>query len=42
MTRRGLKRLTGLGMAVVLGSVFSLYVHPQFMVTVAQQVWACF
>jgi len=26
----------------VLLAVFSLYLQPEFMVTLAQQVWACF
>lgn len=26
----------------VLAGVFLLYLQPDFMVTVAQQVWACF
>ena len=25
-----------------LALVFSLYLQPEFMVTLAQQVWACF
>ena len=25
-----------------LGAVFALYGEPQFMLTLAQQVWACF
>ena len=35
----------GLGwalIAVVLAGVTSLYLQPDFMVSVAQQVWACF
>ena len=31
----------GLAMAVLAG-VFLLYLQPDFMVTLAQQVWACF
>ena len=27
---------------LVLLAVFSLYLRPEFMVTLAQQVWACF
>lgn len=30
-----------LALAVLLG-VFSLYLRPDFMVQLAQQVWACF
>jgi hypothetical protein len=26
----------------VLGGVFALYVHPDFLVTLANQVWSCF
>lgn len=29
------------GVAVLLG-VFSLYTQPDFLVTLANQVWACF
>ena len=31
----------GLALALLAG-VFLLYLQPDFMVTVAQQVWACF
>jgi len=28
--------------ALVLAMVMAMYVQPDFMLTVAQQVWACF
>lgn len=31
-----------LGAAAALAAVFSLYLQPDFMVLLAQQVWACF
>jgi hypothetical protein len=31
-----------LGLAGALAGVFSLYTHPDFMVTLSNQVWACF
>ena len=30
------------GAGVVLLGVFALYLQPDFMVTLAQQLWACF
>jgi hypothetical protein len=27
---------------VVMGAVFSLYLQPAFLFTLAQQVWSCF
>lgn len=30
------------GIVGVLWAVFALYIQPQFMLTVADQVWACF
>ncbi len=30
------------GALVVLLAVFSLYMRPDFLVTLANQVWACF
>ena len=30
------------GLVVVLALVMSLYVQPDFMVIMAQQIWACF
>lgn len=26
----------------VLGGVFAMYVHPDFLVTLANQIWSCF
>ncbi|MET3391135.1 hypothetical protein ABIC33_001774 [Variovorax sp. 1140] len=26
----------------VLGGVFTLYVHPDFLVTLVDQIWSCF
>ena len=33
--------LYGAALAVLL-AVFALYLQPDFMVTLAQQIWACF
>ncbi len=43
MAARTWQRLLGwsLVMALLLG-VFALYLQPDFMVQLAQQVWACF
>jgi hypothetical protein len=30
------------GMLVALGGVFALYGRPDFMMTLANQVWGCF
>lgn len=30
------------GAAAALAGVFALYLEPDFMVTLAQQLWACF
>lgn len=30
------------GTLAVLAGVFTLYLEPDFMVTLAQQLWACF
>jgi len=36
-------RVAGYGLALAaLVGVFLLYLQPDFMVTLAQQVWACF
>ena len=40
MSRRKIIACTG-AMVALLG-VFSLYVRPDFMVMLANQVWACF
>jgi hypothetical protein len=46
MTRRlplWSRRLLGWGVSVlVLLGVFALYTRPDFLVTLANQVWACF
>jgi len=46
MSRSGLSLLQRLlayaGAAAVLLGVFALYTAPDFMVTLAQQLWACF
>ena len=43
MLRRHILRLTAWSTAlVVLLAVFALYLQPDFMVGLAQQVWACF
>lgn len=37
------RRLLGWGVsALVLMGVFALYTRPDFLVTLANQVWACF
>jgi hypothetical protein len=38
----GLKILLYAGAICVLLAVFALYTHPDFLVTLANQVWACF
>jgi hypothetical protein len=30
------------GLAAVLGLVFAMYTRPDFVMTLANQVWACF
>lgn len=40
--RLGRKVLIYVGALCVLLLVFSLYTHPDFLVTLANQVWACF
>lgn len=43
MRRSTTRRLLGYGLALlVLLAVFSLYLRPEFMVSLAQQAWACF
>lgn len=42
---RAHRLLTGLGLALValvLAAVFSLYTDPEFMLLMADQIWACF
>jgi hypothetical protein len=36
------KALIYVGLAVVLGLVFAMYTRPDFVMTLANQVWACF
>lgn len=40
--RRCLVRLAGAAALLVLLAVFALYTQPEFMVMLADQVWACF
>lgn len=41
--RRCLVRLAGAAaLLVLLATVFALYTQPEFMVMLADQVWACF
>lgn len=39
---RNQKLALWLGILTVLMDVFSLYTQPDFLVTLANQVWACF
>lgn len=39
---RNQKLALWLGILAVLMDVFSLYTQPDFLVTLANQVWACF
>jgi len=34
--------MLGAGVAVVLALVFLAYLRPDFAVTIANQIWACF
>lgn len=36
------RALAWVAIAAVLAAVFALYLQPDFMVTLANQVWACF
>lgn len=36
------RALVWAAIAAVLAAVFALYLQPDFMVTLANQVWACF
>lgn len=39
----GVRKLLGYGAATtLLLAVFALYTRPQFLVTLADQIWACF
>jgi len=43
LCKRYLARLVPVGLALAgLSGVFAMYLQPDFMVTLAQQVWACF
>ena len=37
-----LRLVFGLAAIAVLGSVFALYIEPEFVIALANQVWACF
>jgi hypothetical protein len=36
------KRIAYCGAVLALLSVFSLYLRPDFLLTIANQMWACF
>ena len=40
--RAGLRLAVALGVVVALLAVFMLYTDPEFMITVADQLWSCF
>jgi hypothetical protein len=40
--RAGQKLLLYAALACILLAVFSLYSHPDFLVTLANQLWSCF
>ena len=42
MSPRWRQSLAWVLVAAVLATVTAMYVQPDFMLTVAQQVWACF
>jgi hypothetical protein len=42
MTQRGKKMLAYGAAVAALMAVFALYSHPTILVTLADQVWACF
>jgi hypothetical protein len=42
MTRRGRTIVTYAAALVVLAAVFALYTQPTLLVTLADQLWACF
>ena len=37
-----LKTLVWIGASLVLLAVFAMYTRPEFLVTLADQVWSCF
>ncbi len=41
-TRLGTRLAAYAAVVAALLAVFALYLQPEFMVTLAQQVWACF
>jgi type II secretory pathway component PulM len=42
MTARLRKSLAWFAALLVLAAVFAMYTRPDFLVTLANQVWACF
>jgi hypothetical protein len=40
--KRGYKFLLWTGALSVLLAVFALYTQPQFLITLSNQIWACF
>ena len=42
MTPRLRKSLAWFAALLVLAAVFAMYTRPDFLVTLANQVWACF
>jgi hypothetical protein len=40
--KRGHKLLVWMGALSVLLTVFALYTQPQFLLTLSNQIWACF
>ncbi|MEP6556986.1 MAG: hypothetical protein ABJB17_00775 [Burkholderiales bacterium] len=42
MTRQTRKALIWSAVLAVLGGVFMLYLQPEMMRTMADQIWACF
>jgi len=42
MARRARHWFAGIACAAVLLAVFSWYLRPDFMLTLADQLWACF
>ena len=41
-SRDGLKAALTVGVVLILLAVFMLYTDPEFMITVADQLWSCF
>jgi hypothetical protein len=42
MKRQHKKLLIWSGTAIVLLAVFAMYTRPDFLVTLSNQIWACF